>query len=97
MKKYPEHEKLAKIKDKSQSIGEFLEWLESEKKVNLCTYEAEYTMQDSDGEDEIIPEGYYGINQTKEKLLAEFFDIDLNKIEEEKRQMLAEMNKNSQK
>ncbi len=27
--KYPEHEKLSAVKDQSQAIGEFLEWLES--------------------------------------------------------------------
>lgn len=30
-KEYPEHEKLSKIQNQSQSIGEFLEWLKTEK------------------------------------------------------------------
>ena len=31
-----EHEKLEQIKEQSQTIGEFLEWL-SEKRITLCT------------------------------------------------------------
>lgn len=34
--KYPEHEKLKKIQDKSQMIGFFLEWLTGE--YRLCQY-----------------------------------------------------------
>lgn len=34
------------------------------------------------------PEGYYPIRKSTEQLLAEFFDIDLHKIEAEKRAML---------
>lgn len=34
---YPEHDKLSAIKDKSQSIGEFLEWLDFEKNYTICS------------------------------------------------------------
>lgn len=40
-KQYPEHEKLEAVKDESQTIGEFLEWLLSEHGVTLCRYEEE--------------------------------------------------------
>ena len=34
---YPEHDKLNEIRDRSQSIGEFLEWIQ-EKGVSLASY-----------------------------------------------------------
>lgn len=71
---YPEHEKLSKIRNESQSIGEFLEWL-STKGVILCM---------------IGEEGWYpaSIHKSAEKWLSEYFDIDLRKLEAEKLQML---------
>jgi hypothetical protein len=74
MTEYPEHEKLKKIQDKSQAIGTFLEWLGFEKEIHLCTY----------GEGDRL----YPIPKRKEELLAEFFEIDLAKLEAEKQQML---------
>jgi hypothetical protein len=78
--KYPECEKMAAVKDKSQIIGEFLEWLTHERliRVELCVR--------NDIHDNLIP-----CYPSTEELLAEFFDIDLNKIEKEKRQMLDEL------
>lgn len=35
---YPEHEKLAKVKDRSQAIGEFLDWLMNEQGAFLCKH-----------------------------------------------------------
>ena len=71
MSKYPEHEKLGAVKNESQIIGEFLEWLLAEKLI-ICE------------EDKLIFSG---------KLLAKYFDIDLEKLEEERRRMLEEMRK----
>ena len=34
--KYPEHEKLKKIQDQSQIVGEFLEWLSCEHEYFIC-------------------------------------------------------------
>jgi hypothetical protein len=70
----PECEKMQKVKDRSQAIGEFLEWLQEEKALQLCEWDGLYKMMPVD-----IP---------TEKLLAEFFDIDLNKVEQEKRAIL---------
>lgn len=36
--RYPEHEKMKAIKDKSQAIGEFLEWLDTEKNYEIAHY-----------------------------------------------------------
>lgn len=71
---YPEHEKLKRVADRSQAIGEFVDWLHTQG-VTLahwhnCT--------------QLVPHG-----TPIEKLLARYFEIDLDKIEEEKRAMLA--------
>lgn len=76
---YPEHTKLRAVSAKSQEIGTFLEWIE-EKGWRFATYR-------EDGRQTLDPV-YFG---TKEKLLAEYFHIDLDKIEAEKRAMLDEL------
>ena len=76
---YPEHEKLHLIKDKSQEIGSFLEWLQDDAKIIL----AEYDEMDF----------LYPIYIRTEELLAKYFNIDLKKIEQEKRAMLDEIRK----
>ena len=80
----PELDKMLKVKEQSQICGEFLEFLKSK-----------YDMFDRKvpREDNIYLRGTSDyINN--EKLLAEFFEIDLNKAEEEKRALLEiEMNK----
>lgn len=73
---YPEHMKLALIVDKSQVIGEFLDWVEEKHNAILC----------QGGRYDYIP-----LYATKEKLLAEFFEIDMDKVEAEKREMLRKM------
>ena len=75
---FPENEKIKAVKEKSQAIGEFLEWLE-EKKIHLVTLKGEH--------------GYNPVYTSTENLLAEFFNIDLDKVEEEKLQMLEELRK----
>lgn len=71
MTNYPEHEKLHTIHDKSQIIGEFIDWAQSEEVVLI----------DLDKNQHV---GAYRLRQ----LLADFFEIDLKKLEAEKRQML---------
>ena len=58
-----ECDRLAKVADDSQKIGDFLDWLQQEHDVELP--------------DRI------------ERLLAEYFDIDLDKVEQERRGLLA--------
>ena len=80
---YPECEKMTAVKDRSQMIGEFLEWLEWEKNWEICERQSgdrEY------GHEQLVP-----VSFSTEKLLAEFFDIDLSKVEKEKIQMLNEL------
>lgn len=80
MSKYPECDKMTAVKDQSQTIRGFLEWLEYVKEVSLCHL--------IEGEDEME---YCPIYVDTERLLAEFFDIDLNKVEKEKRDMLDQL------
>ena len=85
MSEYPECEKMAAVRDKSHTIGEFLEWLGDETPYSIC----EYTGDD----------GGYGSYQptyaTIEQLLAKFFDIDLKKVEAERGRILEEISKNN--
>lgn len=74
----PEHEKLAKIQKESQTCGEFMDWLFSEKKIILAKYDGEL------GHERLWPSGAVVVD-----LLAEFFGIDQSKIEDEKRALLA--------
>lgn len=68
---YPEHAKLAAVKDHSQAIGEFIEFCG----YTLCEYD--------EGEPQWRP-----VQRSIERLLADYFDIDLDVIEAEKRAML---------
>lgn len=78
----PELDKMLSNKDKSQTIGEFLDWLMSEKKVILCVY------------DEKISEHHpYPIRKSIEELLAEYYGIDLKKCEKERMALLNNLRK----
>ena len=77
---YSEHEKLEKINDQSQIIGEFLEWLNYEKGYCLCENLGKL-------------EHWHPVSENHEKLLSQYFNIDLNKLEQEKRQMLEKLRK----
>ncbi len=79
---YMEHAKLNRVKDKSQAIGEFLDWLSEQRGIALCKYDPAHPP-------------YWPIHKRTEQLLAEFFQIDLKKIEDEKRAMLASLQENS--
>lgn len=81
---YPECEKMHKVAKETAAIGEFLEWLSENKKLTLCEYIEGY----DDTYDRYIPYHYQ-----IEELLAEFFKIDLNKVEKERRQILEDIRK----
>lgn len=76
---YPEHEKLKKVQTESQTIGEFIDWLRSDKELELGKWQ---TSSHDDGDT------FQPVHVSTEKLLAEFFEIDLEKLEAEKRAML---------
>lgn len=80
---FPEHEKLTKVLEQSQWIGEFLDWCQNERGLHF------YEMKKPKGFSEEVPVLFSAsINQ----LLAEYFSIDLVKIEKEKRAMLRQIN-----
>jgi hypothetical protein len=69
----PECVKLAAISEKSQPIGEFLEWMQDNGFV-VASY-------DDDGE---LHNSRISINA----FLAQYFEIDLDKVEQERRALL---------
>lgn len=71
--KHPEHLKLKAVKDRTQCVGDFLEWLDETKGLRL-TYR----------QNDLPFAGNFN------DLLAEYFEIDLKKLEAEKREMLEE-------
>ena len=74
----PELDKMLEVKDKTQMIGEFLEWLGDKQDIELCEYD-------------VKPDEHYPINTTTEQLLAAFFEIDLEEAEKERQGILAEL------
>ena len=76
MDRYPEHEKLKAVSDKSQSIGEFIEWLQHEKGIELAEWGGSRGTA-------LVP-----CMQSMISLLAEFFGIDRDILESEKLAML---------
>jgi hypothetical protein len=79
---YPEHAKLALIADKSQVVGEFLDWCQSEKGLHLVNL-GDYRQD--------------GMPVPFRPLLAEFFEIDEDAIEREKRLMLERLREQNEK
>lgn len=78
-KPWPEHTKMRAVQDKSQVIGEFLE--------NTDYILSQYDQNNGGGEDLLWP-----VTKTTEQILADYFGIDLDKIEAERQQMLAALN-----
>jgi hypothetical protein len=78
----PECDRALAIQPYSQKIGEFLDWLAAEKNFAVCRH-AHY--EDASSMDGWVPAGV-----SKEEL-AEFFEIDLKKIEQERRAILEDL------
>lgn len=74
MSEYSEHDKLSAISDESQAIGEFLE---------MCGY----TLCELDEVSYTRPR-FVPVAKSMQQILADYFEIDLSKIETEKRAML---------
>lgn len=72
----PELERMSAVSDESQRIGEFLDWLVAHSRIVLARYRG----------DQLVPD-YTDINA----LLAQYFKIDLDKIEKERRALLEHM------
>ena len=80
MSEYPEHEKLKAVQEESQAIGEFLEF----GGYTLCEH---YEVNPETGSPYIDPH-WMPARKSIQDILAEYFDIDQKKLEEEKRAML---------
>ncbi len=119
--KYPEHEKLLKVAELSQSIGEFLTWLSDDQHVWLAKHDVKVdkcrncghpdrhnltapsiawprcSFDDGDEECDCDRSNFgnsdilYAWPHTISDLLATYFKIDLEVLEEEKRAMLKNM------
>ena len=73
--KTPELDKIQKCHEKSQAIGEFLEWLETTSEpIYLC-----YLDYDNDD--------YYPVDQSRQIILEEYFEIDGKKAEKERQSL----------
>ena len=84
----PECEKLLAISPDSNKIGDFLDWLDSND-ITLCKYHSQVkTWNDEHTDYYIDPAGYYPVRANFEKLLAEYFKIDLDKVEAERKSLL---------
>lgn len=80
----PECDRMLEVRDRSQAIGEFLEWA-GEQGYVLCALLArrDYVGDVIKGQQEYSPEV-----PSTEKLLADFFDVDLAVVEREKQAVL---------
>jgi hypothetical protein len=74
--KTPELDKMLAVKKESQAIGEFISWLKEEKNYYIAERVAATNFQE---ESDLMP-----VQISTEKLLAEFFEIDLDKAEKER-------------
>lgn len=83
MPNYPEHALLKELQPKSQAIHEFIDWLQSEKRICLAEYLAPKS------------ERMYPTNKNVTGLVAEFLEIDLKALENEKLHMIEESRKAS--
>lgn len=93
--KTPELDKMLKVKDQSQSAGAFLDWLQSEKGFHLAKFH-----EHDDGCYEkdkrvcgLVEDNLYSEHIQIEKLLAEFYGINLNKAEQERTKILKSLQK----
>lgn len=78
---YPELDKMKAAREKSAILSDFLDWM-NENGIRLCRNNPDHYWAKG-GE-------YYQITESYEQLLAQYFNIDLNKVEEERRRILDE-------
>lgn len=80
---YPECEKLSEHHAQMEIIREFLEWA-SENGMEFGRWEPRLTGQ--------VYDNFSPVNQSVDQYLAQYFEIDMAKVDEERRAMLASIN-----
>jgi hypothetical protein len=80
---YPEHERLKAVSKESNAIGQFLDWLAGKYTIGKWE-ELECPCGSGDEVEQLMP-----ARPPIEKLLAEYFEINLDILEKEKQAMLA--------
>lgn len=89
---YPEHDKLTKVSDQSQIVGEFLEFIAAEQGLQLCRFHM-FGSPALDGIEidqiDFLDDGLWlPNNKNIQDILSGYFGIDLVALEAEKRLML---------
>jgi hypothetical protein len=84
----PECDKIRVVHEKSQLIGEFLDWLSSQ---NIILAKDSALMEKCGECGEEFPVGYLPHRESIEQLLARFFNIDLDEAEDERRKILEDL------
>lgn len=86
MTQYPEHDKLTAIGDeRRETVQEFIDWLLDQYRPDVRGEPGHLIFAAYNQYDYLDP-----VHVTREKLMAEFFDIDLKRLEAEKDAMLAD-------
>lgn len=87
----PELDKMMEVRETSQAIGEFLDWLyNSGYRIAQWHDHWDNGLDFDDVEYEEQPAGWYPVPRRIEEWLAEYFEIDLDKVEKERRAILDE-------
>ncbi len=95
MPEMTEHDKLHKVADQSQACGAFLDWIQG--RYVLCQHHAHRDECYNPGGKTVCGYSDGELESSRvavRTLLAEFFDIDLNKLEREKEDMLKQLKTN---
>lgn len=82
-----EMQKVLQHQDEAQAIGDFLEWLFGQG-VMLCSRTGDVRAVHNAGTR--FSEGFVPISRSIEQLLAMYFGIDLDKLQQEREEVLAE-------
>jgi len=83
MTEYPEHEKLSKVKDTIDAVGDFMDWINNGRKHPMCLFSWHPP------EVEEIGFGSWSPSTIPiSTLLAEYFGVDTTALENEKKTML---------
>ena len=81
--KFTESQKMAKVAPDSRKLGLFLDWLQ-EQGIHLSRMEETHCNYGD-------PEDLVDIHESKERLLARYFNIDLDKVDAERTELLKEI------